>query len=52
MTTFITVGNGEKPFSRLFNKLEKFFELMPQPIIAQCGNTKFKSSKGKNLQIY
>ena len=51
MTTFITVGNGEKSFSRLFINLEKFFELMPQPIIAQCGNTEFKSPKVKTYKF-
>ena len=51
MTTFITVGNGEKPFLRLFNQLENLFELMPQPVIAQCGNTEFKSSKIKTYKF-
>ena len=51
MTTFITVGNGEKPFIRLFNQLENLFELMPQPVIAQCGNTEFKSQKIKTYKF-
>ena len=45
MSTFITVGNGEESFSRLFKYVEKFIDILPNPIIAQCGNTKFESKK-------
>ena len=51
MSTFITVGNGEKSFLRLFINLERFFDLMPQPIIAQCGSTEFKSPKVKSFKF-
>ena len=49
MTTFISVGNGKKPFYRLLNNLEEVYSLLPKPVIVQRGNTPFKSD---NMIIY
>ena len=45
MTTFVSVGNGKKPFNRLLDNLEEVYSILPKPVIVQRGNTPFKSKK-------
>src|SRR5688572_4646243 len=47
MSTFVTIGNAHNPFPRLLNAVERIAHLLPQPIIAQHGYTKFTSTTFK-----
>jgi UDP-N-acetylglucosamine transferase subunit ALG13 len=39
MTTFISVGNAHQSFKRLLSGVLDNFDILPQPIIVQCGHT-------------
>lgn len=41
MSTFVSVGNANQPFSRLLQAVSECAELLPQPIVVQCGHTPF-----------
>ena len=43
MTTFVTVGNMNQPFPRLLACVEAIASELPQPIVAQAGNTPYAS---------
>lgn len=44
MTTFVSVGNGTQPFSRLLDAVLSFVPQLPQPVIVQHGNSPFKGT--------
>lgn len=44
---FVSIGTQKQDFSRIFNLVEKSSQLKNEEIIAQTGNTKFKSNKMK-----
>jgi len=43
--TFVSIGNGKQYFSRLLNAVEACADLLPQPVLVQCGHTPFVSKK-------
>lgn len=42
--TFCTVGNLKKPFKRFFDLIFDSIDLLPKPIIIQCGHNKINNS--------
>ena len=50
MTTFVTVGNLNKPFHRLDNFINKYFNILPQPIHFQKG--KFQYEKNNKIDYF
>jgi UDP-N-acetylglucosamine transferase subunit ALG13 len=43
MTTFVTIGNGVQPFSRLLDEIKRIAPQLPQPVIVQHGKTPFSA---------
>lgn len=41
MTTFISIGNAHQSFERLLNGVLAVFDLLPRPVIVQCGRSIF-----------
>lgn len=44
MTTFVSVGNGGQPFSRLLDAVGSFVLKLPQPVVVQNGQTPFRGT--------
>lgn len=44
VSTFVTVGNGHQPFSRLLKAVAALAPDLPQPVIVQHGYTSFSSA--------
>lgn len=45
MTTFISIGNARQSFERLLNGVLENIDLLPQPVIVQCGHTLFSDTR-------
>jgi UDP-N-acetylglucosamine transferase subunit ALG13 len=45
MTTFISIGNAHQPFERLLNGVVDNMDILPGPVIVQCGHTLFKDTR-------
>lgn len=43
--TFVSVGNGKQSFIRLLKAVEALADILPAPILVQCGHTSFSSQK-------
>lgn len=41
MSTFVTLGNGTRPFDRLLAAVAEAYELLPRPVIVQRGSTPY-----------
>lgn len=44
MSSFVTVGNNKKPFTRLLQAVAEMAQRLPQPVVVQHGHTPFSSS--------
>lgn len=42
MSTFVTVGNNKKPFTRLVDAIQRIAPHLPQPVVVQHGHTPFR----------
>ena len=43
MSTFVTVGNAQQPFDRLLMEVARALGSLPEPVVVQCGHTRFSS---------
>ena len=44
MSTFVSVGNGHQPFTRLLDAVDALAPSLPQPMVVQHGHTPFAST--------
>ena len=49
--TFISVGNAKQHFLRLLNALESLVDILPQPVLVQCGYTPYQSNIYKTIDF-
>ena len=45
MSTFVSIGNGHQPFTRLLDAVDAIAESLPQPVVVQHGHTPFSSTR-------
>jgi UDP-N-acetylglucosamine transferase subunit ALG13 len=45
MTTFVSIGNAHQSFRRLLNGVVETIDLLPRPVIIQCGRTPFHDTR-------
>ena len=45
MSTFVSVGNGHQPFTRLLDAVEALAPTLPHPVVVQHGHTPFASTQ-------
>lgn len=45
MSSFVSVGNGHQPFSRLLDAVDALADMLPQPVVVQHGHTPFSSPR-------
>ena len=50
--TFCTVGNLKKPFNRFFDLIFDSIDLLPKPIVIQCGHNKINKSSLYNFKTF
>lgn len=43
MGTFVSIGNGTQPFTRLLDEIKRIHKDLPQPVVVQHGRTPFES---------
>lgn len=43
MSTFVSIGNGTQPFTRLLNAVSNILPILPQPVFVQHGATSFSA---------
>lgn len=45
MSTFVSIGNGHQPFTRLLDAVDAIADNLPQPVVVQHGHTPFASTR-------
>jgi beta-1,4-N-acetylglucosaminyltransferase len=49
--TFVSVGNGLQPFTRLLAAVAAVADLLPPPVLVQCGHTVFDTDQFKMIDF-
>ncbi len=51
MSTFVSVGNATQPFQRLLDAVASVAQLLPQPVIVQCGTGRFEVANCNTIKF-